>query len=72
MSVRVGTRGSALATTQTRMVAQALTEQAGLDHELVIIRTDGDVTTGSLASLGGTGVFVSALREALADVIEEP
>lgn len=65
MSVRVGTRGSALATTQTRTVAQALTEQAGLDHELVIIRTEGDVTTGSLASLGGTGVFASALRGAV-------
>ncbi|OFR87558.1 hydroxymethylbilane synthase [Micrococcus sp. HMSC067E09] len=67
MSVRVGTRGSALATTQTRTVAQALTEQAGLDHELVIIRTDGDVTTGSLASLGGTGVFASALRASILD-----
>ena len=31
------------------------------------IRTDGDRLTGSLASLGGTGVFVTALRDALLD-----
>ena len=56
-TLRIGTRGSALATTQTTHVAQALAERAGLEHELVVIRTEGDVTTGSLASLGGTGVF---------------
>ena len=33
--------------------------------ELVLIRTEGDVNTGPLAQLGGTGVFVGALREAL-------
>ncbi|CAM3565664.1 hydroxymethylbilane synthase [Micrococcus flavus] len=66
-AVRVGTRGSALATTQTRHVAEALTERSGLGHELVVIRTEGDVTKGSLASLGGTGVFASALREAVLD-----
>lgn len=66
-TLRIGTRGSALATTQTTHVAQALAERAGLDHELVVIRTEGDVTTGSLASLGGTGVFASALRAAILD-----
>ncbi|MDO5634829.1 MAG: hydroxymethylbilane synthase [Micrococcus sp.] len=65
--VRVGTRGSALATTQTTLVARELTERSGLSHELVVIRTEGDVTTGSLASLGGTGVFASALRAAVLD-----
>lgn len=64
---RVGTRGSALATTQTTTAAQALTEVSGLEHELVIIRTEGDVRTGSLAQLGGTGVFASALRAAVLD-----
>ena len=66
-TLRIGTRGSSLATTQTTHVAQALTERSGLAHELVVIRTEGDVTTGSLASLGGTGVFASALRAAVLD-----
>ena len=65
--LRIGTRGSALATTQTTHVAETLTERSGLAHELVVIRTEGDVTTGSLASLGGTGVFASALRAAVLD-----
>ncbi|AEG45546.1 hydroxymethylbilane synthase [Isoptericola variabilis] len=65
--LRLGTRGSALAMTQSGMVARRLTELLGRPVELVRIRTEGDVKTGSLASLGGTGVFVTALREALLD-----
>jgi hydroxymethylbilane synthase len=49
------------------MVARRLEELLGQPVELVRIRTEGDVKTGSLASLGGTGVFVTALREALLD-----
>lgn len=64
---RIGTRGSTLARTQTTTVATAVSQIAGLDHELKIIRTAGDVTTGSLASLGGAGVFASALRAAILD-----
>jgi hydroxymethylbilane synthase len=63
----VGTRGSALATTQTGHVARRLEELTGRTVETVRIRTDGDVLTGSLAQMGGTGVFVTALREALLD-----
>ncbi|WP_454041978.1 hydroxymethylbilane synthase [Cellulosimicrobium sp. Marseille-Q8652] len=65
--IRVGTRGSALATTQTGHVARRLEELTGRTVETVRIRTDGDVLTGSLAQMGGTGVFVTALREALLD-----
>ena len=65
--VRLGTRGSVLATTQSGLVARRLEELLGRPVELVRIRTEGDVKTGSLASLGGTGVFVAALREALLD-----
>ncbi len=65
--LRLGTRGSALAMTQSGMVARRLEELLGRPVELVRIRTEGDVKTGSLASLGGTGVFVTALREALLD-----
>ncbi|QCU77715.1 hydroxymethylbilane synthase [Citricoccus sp. SGAir0253] len=63
----VGTRGSNLARTQTTTVAEALAGASGLGYELRVIRTEGDVTTGSLASLGGTGVFASALRAAVLD-----
>jgi hydroxymethylbilane synthase len=63
----VGTRGSHLARTQTGMAADAIAAVSGLEPTLEVIRTEGDVTTGSLASLGGTGVFASALRAAVLD-----
>nr|WP_125773879.1 hydroxymethylbilane synthase [Antribacter gilvus] len=65
--LRLGTRASALATTQSGLVARRLEELTGRPVELVHIRTEGDVRTGSLATLGGTGVFVTALRDALLD-----
>lgn len=65
MSIRVGTRASALAVAQTRMTADLMAAAAGVPVELVRIESDGDRMRGSLASLGGTGVFVSALRDAL-------
>lgn len=70
-TVRLGTRGSALAVTQSRWVARALevaARSADLDLtvELVEVRTRGDVDPTALASLGGVGVFATALREALA------
>lgn len=61
---RLGTRGSALATTQSGHVAQALGD-LGVACELVVVRTTGDVSRASLAQLGGTGVFAAELREAL-------
>jgi hydroxymethylbilane synthase len=67
LPVRVGTRASALALTQTGHVADALTALGAGEHQLVRVRTDGDRLTGSLATLGGTGVFVTALRDALLD-----
>ncbi|CBT76366.1 MULTISPECIES: hydroxymethylbilane synthase [Glutamicibacter] len=66
-SFRVGTRGSALATTQTGWAAQKLAGISGLDVETVLVKTEGDVVTGSLATLGGTGVFAAALRQHLLD-----
>ena len=64
-TVRIGTRASTLARTQSTLVAEALTAATGLTTELVLIRTEGDVSPEPLAQIGGTGVFVSALREAL-------
>ena len=64
--MRIGTRGSALALAQTNTAADALRKQ-GAEVEVVTITTEGDTSKASLASLGGTGVFASALREALLD-----
>ncbi|MGN0065284.1 MAG: hydroxymethylbilane synthase [Nocardioides sp.] len=64
--LRLGTRASTLATTQSGHVADTIRERLGREVELVHISTEGDTNTAApLASLGGTGVFVSALREAL-------
>ena len=62
--IRIGTRGSALAVAQTTTIANALVAK-GAEVEIITITTHGDVSTESLASLGGTGVFASALRDAL-------
>lgn len=63
--VRIGTRASVLARTQSSLVAEILTAATGLETELVLIRTEGDVSRQPLTQIGGTGVFVSALRDAL-------
>ena len=65
--IRIGTRGSALALTQTTTVAREIAAATGCDVALIIITTTGDVSREPLAQLGGTGVFVSALRDALLD-----
>lgn len=63
-TLRVGTRASALARIQTAAVVDAL-GQHGVDVEIVPIVTEGDRSAEALTQLGGTGVFVSALRTAL-------
>lgn len=66
--LRVGTRGSALALAQSSQVALAIAAAAGWDADavqLVRIQTEGDVNSGPLAQIGGTGVFVTAVRQAL-------
>ncbi|BBY80433.1 hydroxymethylbilane synthase [Mycolicibacterium pulveris] len=63
--LRIGTRGSLLATTQAGTVLDALTAR-GYDAELVIISTEGDRNLGPIADIG-VGVFTAALREAIHD-----
>jgi hydroxymethylbilane synthase len=63
--VRVGTRASALARTQSELVASALRDALRRDVVLVEVTTEGDVSRAPLAQIGGTGVFVGALRDAL-------
>jgi hydroxymethylbilane synthase len=65
--IRLGTRASLLATTQSRWVATRLSEALGREVELVEVTTQGDRDRGALARLGGSGVFVSALRDSLLD-----
>jgi hydroxymethylbilane synthase len=62
--LRLGSRASALALAQSRMVADAVRRKTGRDVELVEITTVGDRSTAPVANLG-VGVFVSALRDAL-------
>ena len=64
--LRIGTRGSALALAQSGLVAAALTAGSGCRVELIRIRTEGDVNPGPLATIGGTGVFVTEVRARLA------
>lgn len=63
--LRVGTRASPLARTQSELVAERL--RVSLDREVVLVEvtTEGDLSAAPLSLLGGVGVFVSALREAL-------
>jgi hydroxymethylbilane synthase len=63
--LRLGTRGSTLAIVQSQLVADALTAATGVPVELVTITTYGDTSREPLESIGGTGVFVTALRSAL-------
>jgi hydroxymethylbilane synthase len=68
--VRVGTRASALATTQSQLVADRIAERLGRPVELVEISTEGDRSQSAgtpLVGAASTGVFVSALRDALLD-----
>ncbi len=62
--LRLGTRASQLALTQSGHVADAL-RALGHEVELVHITTQGDTSAAAIAQLGGTGVFVTALRDAL-------
>ncbi|MDQ6895716.1 MAG: hydroxymethylbilane synthase [Actinomycetota bacterium] len=63
-TLRLGTRRSALAVTQSALVADALREH-GHDVELVELSTFGDESTRALTSIGGTGVFAATIRRAL-------
>jgi hydroxymethylbilane synthase len=62
--LRIGTRGSALALAQTRLMADAL-EAAGATVEIVTVTTPGDRSSAPIPNIG-IGVFTSALRDALA------
>ena len=60
MTLRIGTRGSALARSQAAIVERAL----GVASEVRIVRTAGDATERPMGELG-EGIFVAALEDAL-------
>ena len=61
--IRIGTRGSLLATTQAGGIRDALRAN-GHEAELVIISTEGDQSSEPIADIG-VGVFTAARREAI-------
>ncbi len=67
MNLKIGTRGSKLALTQTNFVADKLKKAIpDADIEICVIKTSGDIMQDvSLLTIGGQGVFVKELEEAL-------
>jgi hydroxymethylbilane synthase len=65
-TLRIGTRGSALALWQARSVQEALRRASGVDSELVIVKTSGDkFQQTSFSQIGMKGVFIKELEDAL-------
>jgi len=64
-ALRLGTRRSALAMAQSGGVAATVLAVLGREVELVEITTAGDLSAAAIAQIGGTGIFVTALRDAL-------
>ncbi|MCX7634829.1 MAG: hydroxymethylbilane synthase [Syntrophales bacterium] len=65
--MRIGTRGSALALAQSRRVAADIERlRPGVSTELVVIKTKGDIMQDvALVKIGGKGVFVKEIEDAL-------
>lgn len=64
-TLRLGTRGSKLAVAQSGWVARQVRSLARREVTTVQIATLGDLSAAPIEQLGGTGVFVTALRDAL-------
>jgi hydroxymethylbilane synthase len=64
MKIRIGTRKSELALFQANFVKKKIID-LGHDVEIVPIISEGDVTNGPLHEIGGKGLFVSTLEDAL-------
>ncbi|MBI5722668.1 MAG: hydroxymethylbilane synthase [Planctomycetes bacterium] len=63
--IKTGTRGSPLAMAQANLVARAIQDACNVRVELCPIKTTGDRRRGSLAPVGGKGLFTAELEEAL-------
>ena len=62
--LRLGSRRSPMAIVQSQQVADMITGRTGREVEIVGVTTLGDVSRAQLTQIGGTGVFVGALRAA--------
>jgi hydroxymethylbilane synthase len=66
--LRIGTRGSVLAKWQAESVRKQLFQAAGVETEIVIIKTSGDkMQQSALSQIGGKGIFIKELEDALLD-----
>jgi hydroxymethylbilane synthase len=66
--LRIGTRGSLLAKWQAEFVRKQLFQATGVEAEIVIIKTAGDkLHQAPLTQIGGKGIFIKELEEALLD-----
>jgi hydroxymethylbilane synthase len=66
--LRIGTRGSMLAKWQAESIRKQLFAATGMEAEIVIIKTSGDkMQQASLTQIGGKGIFIKELEEALLD-----
>jgi hydroxymethylbilane synthase len=66
--LRIATRGSALALAQARMMGVAAESASGRPYELVVLQTTGDrIQDRALTAIGGKGLFVKEIQEALLD-----
>jgi len=66
--LRIGSRGSILARWQAEFVRKQLFQLAGVEAEIIIIKTSGDKMQQSpLTQIGGKGIFIKELEEALLD-----
>jgi hydroxymethylbilane synthase len=66
--LRIGTRGSLLAKWQAESVRKQLFALAGVEAEIVIIKTAGDkMQQAPLSQIGGKGIFIKELEDALLD-----
>ena len=66
MILRVGTRGSELALFQANAVAAQLRAKAGVECEIIVIRTSGDtLADAALTQIGGKRLFVKEIEDAL-------
>jgi hydroxymethylbilane synthase len=64
--LRIGTRGSLLAKWQAQYVHKQIFEATGVEGEIVVIKTAGDkLQQSALSPLGGKGIFIQELEEAL-------
>ena len=64
--LRIGTRGSLLAKWQAEFIRKRLFAAAGVEAEIVIIKTAGDkMQQAPLTQIGGKGIFIKELEEAL-------